>query len=338
MNIAVIGCGYWGKHLVRNFAQSGDWTLKYVCDTDESRLEQFRIRYPQCTFTSDIDEILKDDSIDAVAIATPVSTHYEIARAAISAGKHTWVEKPLTSTSHEAEQLIELAEKHGVNLHVDHTFIYTPAVQKIKEIYDKGTLGDFLYFDSVRINLGLFQHDINVIWDLAPHDFSILQYVIGKPPKSVNATGKSLIKYNKQGTENIAYVTVNFDDDSIAHFHVNWLSPVKMRHIIIGGTEKMLVFNDMEPMAKVKVFDSSVEVKNHEDVYETLIQYRTGDMYSPAIRNDEALEIECRHFFEQIKKKEKTITPGESGLYVVRILEAANESLRSGGNAKIIGS
>lgn len=331
MKVSVIGCGYWGKHLIRNFYQSNDWLLKYICDIDKQKLDKFKNMYSNVNAESDIDKMLNDDDLDAVAIATPVDTHFELAKKAILAGKHTWVEKPLTSNTRQAEELIELAEKHNVRLHVDHTFIYTSAVEKIKEIYLSGELGEFLYFDSVRINLGLFQHDINVLWDLAPHDFSILEHVIGKKPKSVNATGKSLMKYNQLNHEEISYITVNFDDDSLAHFHVNWLSPVKIRHIIIGGKNKMLVFNDMEPMAKIKVYDSGVQLYSEEEMENTLVQYRTGDMHSPAIKNVEALAKECSHFYNCIKDNKDTFTSGNSGLYVVKLLEASNKSLKSGG-------
>ena len=333
MKVAVIGCGYWGKHLVRNFNSSNEWELKYLCDIDKKHLSKMSGQYPNAVPTDNYDEILKDDEIDAVAIATPVFTHFELAKKALLAGKHTWVEKPLTSTSKEAEELIELAEKNNVLLHVDHTFIYTPAVRKIKEIVQEGVLGDVYYFDSVRINLGLFQHDINVIWDLAPHDLSILEYTVGKKPVSISANGQDFFNYGKTDIENIAYVTVKFDDGSIAHFHVNWMSPVKIRHIIVGGNKKMLVFNDMEPLAKIKVYDSGVSVSSREDVYNTLIQYRVGDMFSPAIANEEALEVECSHFYECIKNNKKTNSSGEAGLYVVKLLEAANKSLAEDGRS-----
>lgn len=333
MNVAVIGCGYWGNHVIRNFNTSNNWDLKYICDIDKAHLDKMALKYPNAIPTDDINVILNDDNIEAVAIATPVFTHYEIAKKTLSAGKHTWVEKPLTSTSKEAEQLIEIAEKKNVLLHVDHTFVYTSAVRKIKEIIKAGELGDVYYFDSVRVNLGLFQHDINVVWDLAPHDISILEYTIGKKPISINAVGQDFFKYGKKQIENVAYVTVKFEDESMAHFHVNWMSPVKIRHIIFGGSKKMLVFNDMETLTKIKVYDSGVSVKSREDIYNTLIQYRVGDMFSPAIANDEALEVECEHFYQSIKKGTKTDTDGESGLYVVKLLEAANKSLENNGKS-----
>jgi predicted dehydrogenase len=331
MNVAVVGCGYWGNHVIRNFNSSKDWNLLYICDTDLEHLEKMSRKYANAIATDNYNKIILDDRVDAIAIATPVFTHFELAKKSLIAGKHTWVEKPLTSTVKEAEELIELAEKNNVLLHVDHTFIYTSAVGKIKEIIDSGELGDILYFDSVRVNLGLFQHDVNVIWDLAPHDFSILEYAVGKKPVSINATGQDFFNHTGKKTENIAYVTVGFDDGSIAHFNVNWMSPVKIRHIIFGGNKKMLVYDDMETISKIKIYDSGISIKNREEIYNALIQYRTGDMFSPAISNTEALEVECEHFYHSIKNNTKTNTDGHSGLYVVKLLEAANESLRNEG-------
>ncbi len=332
MNVAVIGCGYWGRHIIRNFNNSPNWNLKYICDNNPLRLEAMAAQYPRVSATKNPNDIFKDTNIHAVAIATPVSTHFELAKRSLLANKHTWVEKPLTAASWEAEELCEIAEKNSLILHVDHTFVYTPAVQKIKEIIEAGELGNILYFDSVRVNLGLFQHDINVIWDLAPHDLSILEYTVAKKPVSVNAVGKAVIKYGTKSHENVAYLTVNFDDDTFAHCHVNWLSPVKIRQIMIGGDNKMLVFDDMNSSEKIKVYNSGVNIQTNEEIYDTLVQYRTGDMNSPAIRNDEALAVECEHFFECIKNETKTLTSGESGLYVVKILEAANKSLEQSGS------
>ncbi len=331
MKIAVIGCGYWGNHLLRNFNQSPNWELAYACDSDTKQLEKISAMYPNATATADYSEIMADDTIDAVAIATPVNTHYKIALAALKSGKHAWVEKPLTDSAQTAEELIAAAKENNVLLHVDHTFIYTPAIQKIKSLMDSGELGEFKYMDSTRVNLGLFQHDINVVWDLAPHDFSILQYCIGKKPVAVNATGKALEKYGQKEIESIAYITVHFEDDTMAHFNVNWMSPVKIRQIIIGGTKKMLVFNDMSSDEKLKIYDSGVLIENREEIYETLIQYRTGDMYSPKVSNAEALQTEVNHFYESIENNQNTMTDGESGLYVVQLLEAAEKSIKNNG-------
>lgn len=331
LNVAVIGCGYWGNHIVRNFHQSQNWNLSIICDNDIQQLNKQIGFYPNVKAVKDPSEIFSDSSIDAVAIATPVREHFKLAKAAIESGKHTWVEKPITSTSVEGQILVDLAKRRNKILHVDHTFIYTPAVQKIKNLINSGELGDMLYFDSTRINLGLFQHDVNVIWDLAPHDISILQYIHGKKPASVSATGKSFFKYSNMDIASVAFLTIEFEDGSIAHLNVNWLSPVKIRQIIIGGTKKMLLFDDMETVSKIKVFDSGVEIKTREDIYDTLIQYRTGDMFSPAIKNFEALAMECTHFYDCIVNNKETDTNGDSGLYVVKILEAANLSLEKGG-------
>ncbi len=330
MKAAVVGCGYWGRHLIRNFYNSNQWELKYICDVNQKNLDKYSEMYRGVLTEIDIDNVVNDAEVNAVIIATPVFNHYELAKKALEAGKHVWLEKPLTSSAAQAEELCDLAEKKNLILHVDHTFIYTPAVAKLKELVDKGELGDMLYFDSVRINLGLFQHDVNVIWDLAPHDISILEYTVGKKPISVQAIGATPYKYGEKEIESIAYLTVKFEDNTIAHFHSNWLSPVKIRQIIMGGSKKMLVFNDMEPAEKIKIYDSGVEIKNEEEIYNALISYRTGDSYSPVLDNYEALAHECEHFFECITEGKETKTPGRSGLYVVKILEAANESLKTG--------
>lgn len=331
MKVGVIGCGYWGSHLLRNFYQSDKWDLIYGCDIDVKQLDKARAKYPELKLETDFKAILKDPELVAVVIATPVSAHYEIARDALFAGKHVWVEKPLTSSYKEAAELVEIAEKKNLLLHVDHTYIYTPAMKKISEIVKSGQLGDVYYIDSVRINLGLFQHDVNVIWDLAPHDISVIEHTLGKKPVSVSATGKSFHKYTAHEIASVAYLTIEFEDGALAHLHVNWLSPVKIRRTIFGGSRKMLVFDDMAAMEKIKVYDSGVTISTREDVYNTLVQYRTGDMYSPAISNDEALAVECKHFYDSIIAGRKTDTPGESGLYVVNILEKAEESMHKGG-------
>ncbi|MDY6987442.1 MAG: Gfo/Idh/MocA family oxidoreductase [Thermodesulfobacteriota bacterium] len=330
ITMGVIGCGYWGPKLVREFYASHSFDLKYVCDRDPDRLNKTKAHYPTIQVTDDCQTLFRDTGVDAIAIATPVSSHYELAKKSLQAGKHTWVEKPLTATSGQAEDLIETADRNRVTLHVDHTFIYTPAVRKIKEIYEHDVLGQFYYFDSVRVNLGLFQHDVNVVWDLAPHDLSILKYVVGREPKSVAATGRCHIRCG-ENLENMAYITVNFEDHGIGHFHVNWLSPVKIRQILISGSKKMLIYNDMESVEKIKVYDAGVDIQSKDDIYHTLLQYRTGDMYSPKVENRQALQVECAHFFDCIVNNRRTDTSGEDGLYVVRLLEAANESIRRGG-------
>jgi predicted dehydrogenase len=328
-NIAVIGCGYWGNHILRNFNNSENWNLIAACDLDENQIKKQTNLYPKVRFTKDSSEIFDDSSIDAIAIATPVYNHFELAKNALESGKHTWVEKPLCSSYIEANQLLKIASSKNLILNVDHTYIYTSAVQKIKEIIDSGELGETIYFDSVRINLGLFQHDINVVWDLAPHDLSILDYCINKTPKSLSASGASVIEYSNKKLENIAYLNLNYGNEMIAHIHVNWLSPVKIRRIIIGGTKKMLVFDDMLNSEKIKIYDSGVNINCRDDIYESLIQYRIGDMYSPKLSNKEALKEEVDHFYDAIINNKETKTNGKLGAEVVKILEAADKSLKN---------
>ncbi len=328
MKVAVIGLGYWGPNLVRNFLGTDGIDGVIGCDKDAQRLTNIKRRFPETELSDDYPDILRRDDVEIVAIATPVSSHFSLAKAALEAGKHCWVEKPFTATVAQAETLINLAEKKGLKIMVDHTFIYTGAVRKIKDLIDKGVLGDLYYFDSVRINLGLFQHDVNVVWDLAPHDLSIMDYLIEKRPVSVSAVGSCHIGNR---LENIAYLTVNFDNDVIAHFHVNWLAPVKIRTVMIGGTKSMILYDDMENSEKVKVYDKGVEVKTKEGVYQTLVQYRMGDMYAPKLDQTEALTIATQHFVDCIRGNKVPITDGVAGLNVVRILEAADSSIKQQG-------
>lgn len=328
-NIAVIGCGYWGPNLIRNFSSIKDSRVKYICDTDRERLEVVSEQFPNCIKTTDYHEILRDEQVQAVAIATPVFTHHKIALDCLRAGKHLLVEKPLASSVAQAEEIVRTAQQVNRVLLVDHTFIYTSAVQKIKQLIDQNALGNLLYFDSVRINLGLFQHDVNAIWDLAPHDFSIMDYVFKEKPVAVSAQGMS---HFGMAQEDIAYVTVYFERNVIAHFHVNWLSPVKIRMIMIGGDKKMLVYDDMQTSEKVKVYDSGVDIDaSKSGIYSTLVQYRMGDMYSPKLETTEALRVEATHFKRCVEQGEHPITNGEMGLHVVRLLEAAEKSLRQQG-------
>jgi predicted dehydrogenase len=328
MKIGVVGLGYWGPNLVRNFL--GHKLVKKViaCDLDEARLTLIKSKFYGIETTNDYDKLLKSD-IDAVAIATSVNTHYDLAKKALEAGKHIWVEKPFTSSKEQAQDLIEIAESKKLNIFVDHTFLYTGAVQKIKELIDNGELGDIIYFDSVRINLGLFQHDVNVIWDLAPHDLSIMNYVLnGKIPVAVSANGVS--SYNC--LENIAQMSVHFKDSTcFAHFHVNWTSPVKIRKIMIAGKKKMLVFDDLVNSEKIKIYDSGVEFKSPESIHEALVQYRTGDMYSPQISHAEALSSAVKEFIDSILEKRHPLTDGKNGLDVVEILEASEKSIKQRG-------
>jgi len=334
MKIAIIGCGYWGTHLLRNFNQSEFWDLAGACDLDENQIKKVKNNYPNLYTTNSIDDILNIQGLDAIVISTPVFSHFEIAEKSLKKGINTWIEKPMTSNSEDAQKLIDLSIENNCIINIDHTYIYTPAVRKIKELITNGELGEILYYDSIRINLGLFQHDVNVIWDLAPHDISILNYLIDKKPTAVSATGSSVIKYNEKNLESIAYITIYYEDNTLAHLNVNWLSPLKIRQIIIGGSNKMLVFDDMAVSEKIKVYDTGVKLTNREDIYETLVQYRIGDMYSPALPNKEALKEEVDHFYNCIKNKKNTDTDAHSGLLVVQTIEAANKSLINGG-AKI---
>ena len=331
IKVGVIGFGYWGPNIARNFDENQDLKLVGIAELGEQRRAVARAKYPNVPLYNDSKSLLRESGIDAVAIITPVSTHFELAKEALEAGKHVLIEKPMTSSVAEAEELLNLAAQKNLTLMVDHTFVYSAAVQKIKETLDANGLGDLYYFDSVRINLGLFQQDVNVVWDLAPHDISIMQHLLNsKKVKSVFAHGAS---HTPSGIENIAYVTINFDNDLLAHFHVNWLAPMKIRRILIGGTEKMLVFDDVQPSEKIKIYDKGITIKNgqKESLYKTLIQYRIGDVQVPNIPNTEALKTETRHFVECLSNGKKSDSDGEAGLYVVRILEAAQKSLDKGG-------
>ena len=304
-----------------------------MCDLDAKRLNAMGRRYPGTQTTTDYKSLMADPELDAVAIATPVWTHFNFAKDALEAGKHVLVEKPLTASVAEAEQLIELAERSGLTLMVDHTFVYNGAVRKIKEIVQSGELGDLLYFDATRINLGLFQDDINVVWDLAPHDFSIMDFVVDGQPELLSAVGSCHIK---QGIENIAYVLLKFPNELIAHFHFNWLSPVKIRHTLIAGSRKMVVYDDIEPTEKVRVYDRGVTTRSESDVdreaaYQTLVSYRTGDVWVPKLDSTEALHYVCQEFLSAIAQSRRPLTDGQAGLRVVRLLEAAQRSIGAGG-------
>jgi predicted dehydrogenase len=332
--IGVIGCGYWGPNLLRNFSENEDASLRWMCDLDERRLEMLGRRYPSAKTTPDYRKLLSDPQLDAIVIATPVSTHFNFAREALEAGKHVLMEKPFTANVAEAEQLIELAERNELALMVDHTFIYTGAVHKIKEVVASGELGELLYFDSIRINLGLFQRDINVVWDLAPHDLAIMDFIIDRQPLFVTATGSCHVE---RGIENIAYVMLRFTDEFIAHFHFNWLSPVKIRRTLIAGSRRMIVYDDIEPTEKIRIYDKGVmvtrseEAADKEDAYRTLVSYRTGDVWVPQLDSTEALHYVCREFLSAITEKRPPLTDGHSGLRVVRLLEAAQQSISQDG-------
>ncbi|HZG51094.1 MAG TPA: Gfo/Idh/MocA family oxidoreductase [Pyrinomonadaceae bacterium] len=334
ITIGVIGCGYWGPNLIRNFAEQERAQLRWICDTDEKRLNAIARRYPAARTATDYQRLLADPELDAIIIATPVTTHYRFAKDALTAGKHVLIEKPFTTNSREARELVELAARRGLTLMVDHTFVYTGAVRRIKEIVESGELGELLYFDSVRINLGLFQRDINVVWDLAPHDLSIMDYLVGRAPVALTATGSCHIEAR---IENIAYVMLRFADSFIAHFHFNWLSPVKIRRTLIAGSRKMIVYDDIEPTEKVRVYDKGVTTNriesdsDKEAAYQTLVSYRTGDVWVPKLDSTEALSHVSAEFLGAIADKRAPLTDGAAGLRVVRLLEAAQESINQGG-------
>jgi predicted dehydrogenase len=327
----VIGAGYWGPNLIRNFSLVPGVSVTGVADAKPERRSFIGLRYPSVKLFESAQEMIAWDQTDAVVIATPVNTHFPLAKAALEAGKHVMLEKPMCASVAECDQLIELAEKKGLTLMVDHTFLYTGAVNKICDIVKKGEIGDVLYFDSVRVNLGLFQHDVNVLWDLAPHDVSIMDAVMaGGVAESVSALGRAHL-----GTkvENIAYMTVMFNNGAIAHFHVNWLAPVKVRTTLIGGSKKMIVYDDTEPSEKVKIYDKGVDVvgADVEKVHRTMVQYRTGDMHAPKIDDTEALFAVAKEFTDAIREKRPPKTDAHSGRRVVAVLEAANKSLASEG-------
>ncbi|GFE68216.1 Gfo/Idh/MocA family protein [Chroococcus sp. FPU101] len=329
INIGVIGYGYWGPNLVRNFIEVPGVQVSMVSDFSLERLNKVQERYPKIRVTTNSHDLFADPQIDAIAIATPVSSHFDLALAALKAGKHVLVEKPMTPSSEQAMRLIDEAKRRNLVLMVDHTFVYTGAVQKMRELVANQGLGDIYYYDSVRVNLGLFQHDVNVIWDLAVHDLSMMDYVLQAHPYAVSATGMSHIAGEP---ENIAYLTLFFAGNLMAHIHVNWLAPVKVRRTLIGGNQKMIVFDDLEPSEKLKVYDKGITLNgSSENLYKMLIGYRTGDMWAPKLEMTEALRVEAQHFISCIEHGKQPITDGEAGLRVVRILEAATESLKKQG-------
>ncbi|MEL6403812.1 MAG: Gfo/Idh/MocA family oxidoreductase [Chloroflexota bacterium] len=328
LKVGVIGYGYWGPNLVRNFMAHDDSDVVMVADTQPKRLAQIQKTYPTIETTTSAQDIFQSDTVDAVAIATPVVTHYDLALAALQAGKHVLVEKPMASSSEQAQHLIEEAEKRNLVLMVDHTFVYTGAVRKMAELVRSGQLGDVYYYDSTRVNLGLFQHDVNVIWDLAVHDLSIIEYVLNAQPRAVSATGMSHVQGEP---ENIAYLTIYYDNNLIAHINVNWLAPVKIRRTLIGGSKQMVVYNALEPSEQIKIYDKGIDVKTTEEIYNTLISYRTGDMYAPKLDATEALQREVSHFVACINAGDTPETDGHAGLRVVKILEAASQSIKARG-------
>jgi len=332
IRVGVIGYGYWGPNIVRNLQSLNSAQVVAVCDRIPEAQKRAKHSYPSVEVTSDATGILRSPEVDAVAIITPVWTHFELAKAALENGKHVFVEKPFTSNSDQAEQLIELAQKRDLKIMVDHTFLFTGAVRKIRQLVDQGELGDLYYYDSMRVNLGLFQHDINVIWDLAPHDLSIMDYLIQNEPEAVVATGETHLNSHAD----VAFITVYFPHNTIAHINVNWLSPVKIRTTLIGGEKKMVVWNDLDADEKVKVYDKGVCIHGREGVYELLVSYRSGDMWAPKIEQTEALKVELAYFMDCIEKNETPFNDGVAGLRVVKMLEAAGESLKLRGETVLV--
>lgn len=329
IKIGIIGYGYWGPNLARNFQECDESRVEWIADLSPKRLEQARKRYPQIRVTTDPMELIRAPNLDAVAIATPVSTHYDLALKALQAGKHVLVEKPLTQSSDQAKRLIEEAQRRDRVLMVDHTFIYRGPVRKIKELITAGDLGDVQYYDSVRINLGLFQTDVNVLWDLAVHDLAIMGHILPYEPVEVSATG---ISHVPGRPENTAYMTIFFRENCIAHIHVSWLSPVKQRNTLVGGSRKMVVYDDLHPSEAIKVYDHGINLSpDKESLYRMLIEYRTGEMVAPQFDRTEALRKEAQHFVDCVAGKCKPLTDGQAGLSVVRLLEAATESLKQRG-------
>ncbi|HSS22733.1 MAG TPA: Gfo/Idh/MocA family oxidoreductase [Pyrinomonadaceae bacterium] len=335
IKVGVIGYGYWGPNLVRNFMEAPGSTVVAVCDLRGERLQSLKVRYPTIKTLTDSRELFADPDVDAIVVATPVSSHFELGMAALKADKHVLIEKPLAANSEQANHLIEEAARRQRVLMVDHTFVYTGAVRKIRELINANELGDIYYYDAVRVNLGLFQHDVNVIWDLAIHDLSIMDYVLPTKATAVSATGISHIPGQP---ENVAYITLFFPNPQIAHVHVNWLTPVKVRHTLIGGSEKMILYDDLDPSEKVKIYDKGVTVsQSPEAVYEMLVSYRSGDMRAPRLDATEALQVEAQHFIDCIQTGKTPVTDGQAGLRLVKIVEAAEKSLSARGQLIEIG-
>ena len=334
INIGIIGYGYWGPNLVRNFAETKGAKVAAVSDLDPAKLATVQRRFPGVKTTTDFRELLRDPGIDAIAIATPVNTHYELGLATLRAGKHLWLEKPMCETADQARQLVDEAQRRGLTLIVDHTFIYTGAVAKMAELIKAGELGRIYYYDSIRVNLGLFQRDVSVVSDLAVHDFSILDHLIDERPVAVSASGMN----HFPGTqENLAYVTLFYESGTIAHVNVSWLAPVKVRQILVGGSKKMITYDDLEPSEKIKVYDKGVSFTDDpQKIHEMRVGYRTGDMWAPRLAVTEALGIEGAHFVDCIEQQKAPQTDGLLGLRVVELIEAANKSMRRKGETVYI--
>jgi predicted dehydrogenase len=327
LKFGVIGYGYWGPNIVRNLRSLEGCQVVGICDQSPAARKRIQSANPGIPIYSDHNELVSSPDVDAIAVITPVWTHFEVAKAALENGKHVFVEKPFTSSVAQAEELINLAEQKHLKIMVDHTFLFTGAVRKIRKLLDEGVLGKLYYYDSTRVNLGLFQHDCNVIWDLAPHDLSIMNHLLSEDAEAISATGQTHLN----GHEDIAFITAYFPEKMIAHINVNWLSPVKVRTTLIGGEKKMLVWNDLEADEKLKIYDKGVDVKSQEGLYNLLVSYRSGDMWAPQVEQVEALRLELNYFAECIQKNETPFNDGHAGMEVVRMLEAANESVAKRG-------
>jgi predicted dehydrogenase len=327
LKFGVIGYGYWGPNIVRNLRSLEGCQVTGVCDQSPTAQKRIQAAHPGVPVCSDAKELIGSPDVDAIAVITPVWTHYELAKTALENGKHVFVEKPFTSSAAQAEELINLAEQRNLKIMVDHTFLFTGTVRKIRQLLDDGTLGKLYYYDSTRVNLGLFQHDVNVIWDLAPHDLSIMDYIIKDEPEAIVASGQSHLN----GLEDIAFITAYFPNGIIAHINVNWLSPVKIRTTLIGGEKKMLVWNDLEADEKLRVYDKGVKVTTQQGLYNLLVNYRSGDMWAPRIEQCEALQVELQYFVDCIVRDKMPFNDGMAGLRVVKMLEAADESLKKRG-------
>jgi len=327
IRVGVIGYGYWGPNVVRNLQGLDSTRAEIVCDQSPAALARARKANPGIQTVSDAREVLRSPHVDAVAVITPVWTHYELAKAALENGKHVFIEKPLTSSSAQAEELIELAARKNLTIMVDHTFLFTGAVRKIRELTDAGALGELYYYDSLRVNLGLFQHDVSVIWDLAPHDLAIMDHIIKAQPEAIVATGEKHLN----GVEDVAFMTIYFPRNVIAHINVNWLSPVKIRTTLIGGQKKMLVWNDLVADEKIRVYDKGVQIESGEGIRDLLVSYRSGDMWAPQVEQTEALHVELNYFADCIMHQKTPFNDGHAGLRVVRMLEAAEASIQKRG-------
>jgi predicted dehydrogenase len=332
LRVGIIGYGYWGPNVARNIHSLENCQLAAICDKNPASLRSAERAFPKVELTTDYSTLLNSAQIDAIAVVTPVWTHFELAKSALQNGKHVFVEKPFTSTAREAEELIKLASRKKLQIMVDHTFLFTGAVKKIRQLVEDGTLGDLYYYDSTRVNLGLFQHDVNVAWDLAPHDLSIMDYIIQKQPEAIVATGEKHLN----GHVDVAYITVYFPGSVIAHINVNWLSPVKIRTTLIGGAKRMLVWNDLETDEKLKIYDKGVRVNNGNEIYQLLMSYRSGDMWVPKLEQTEALETELEYFIDCILNDRTPINDGTAGWRVVKMLEAVDRSLKEKGTIVLL--